>query len=423
MKKKFYWRKLDSQAKVFSLASNNKYHSVFRLSIVLNEKIEEKILQKALEFTLDKYQAYKVKLLNGVFWQYLEVNNQMPVVTMENEYPFRKVNTKENNDYLFKVTYFNNKINIDFYHALTDGNSGIEFLKDIVYRYLELKHPNKLNQERLKEKITILDSENAYENNYKKHIAKKTFSSRAYMIKGDKLEEGKVGITHFNIDLNEIKKCSREKLCGLSVFIVAMIGYSIYESTYKNQKNNKPINLCIPIGLKKYFETNTLSNFFSHMMINLKLKKDRRYKFEDIIFLVKEEFEKKSSQEKIISTMCSIVESVNNPIVRIMPLFLKKIMIRIGSLEFKKHITMTVSNLGIIEVDNKYSDFIKQFFTMLGPDWAEKIKCGICSYKNNLVVTFGTKLNNCMLEKEFQNILEKNNIKYTIEGNEINVIS
>ena len=98
-------------------------------------------------------------------------------------------------------------------------------------------------------------------------------------------------------------------------------------------------------------------------------------------------------------------------------------MIRIGSLEFKKHITMTVSNLGIIEVDNKYSDFIKQFFTMLGPDWAEKIKCGICSYKNNLVVTFGTKLNNCMLEKEFQNILEKNNIKYTIEGNEINVIS
>ena len=88
MKKKFYWRKLDSQAKVFSLASNNKYHSVFRLSIVLNEKIEEKILQKALEFTLDKYQAYKVKLLNGVFWQYLEVNNQMPVVTMENEWLF-----------------------------------------------------------------------------------------------------------------------------------------------------------------------------------------------------------------------------------------------------------------------------------------------------------------------------------------------
>ena len=99
------------------------------------------------------------------------------------------------------------------------------------------------------------------------------------MIKGDKLEEGKVGITHFNIDLNEIKKCSREKLCWLSVFIVAMIGYSIYESTYKNQKNNKPINLCIPIGLKKYFETNTLSNFFSHMMINLKLKTARLSRF------------------------------------------------------------------------------------------------------------------------------------------------
>ena len=53
---------------------------------------------------------------------YLEVNEKSPIVSIENEYPFKKINTRKNNDYLFKVTYFENKINIDFFHALTDGN-------------------------------------------------------------------------------------------------------------------------------------------------------------------------------------------------------------------------------------------------------------------------------------------------------------
>ena len=144
VKRKFYWRKLDDQAKVFALASNKKYSSIFRLSVVLKEKIEEEFLQEALEIALNKYKAYKVKMKKGIFWYYFQENEKNPIVTIENEYPFQKVNTKENNEYLFKVTYFENKISIDFFHALTDGNSGGEFFKEIIYRYLELKYPSKL---------------------------------------------------------------------------------------------------------------------------------------------------------------------------------------------------------------------------------------------------------------------------------------
>ena len=48
IERKFYWRKLDDQAKVFALASNRKYSSVFRLSVVLKEDIQPEILQKAV---------------------------------------------------------------------------------------------------------------------------------------------------------------------------------------------------------------------------------------------------------------------------------------------------------------------------------------------------------------------------------------
>ena len=65
---------------------------------------------------------------------------------------------------------------------------------------------------------------------------------------------------------------------------------------------------------------------------------------------------------------------------------------------------------------------IDKFFVILSPDWAEKVNCGICSYENNLVVTFGTLLNNCLLENKFKELLVENNIDLNIEGNEVNVI-
>ena len=67
-KQKMYWRKLDDQAKVYSLSFNKKDTSIFRLSVVLKEKIDEVILQKAIELALIKYEAFKVRMRRGLFW-------------------------------------------------------------------------------------------------------------------------------------------------------------------------------------------------------------------------------------------------------------------------------------------------------------------------------------------------------------------
>ena len=420
IEQKFYWRKLDDQAKVFALASNRKYSSVFRLSVILKEKIDANILQKALDSALIKYQAFKVRMKRGFFWYYFQENEKNPIVTIENEYPFKKVNTKQNNYYLFKVTYFECKINIEFFHALTDGNGGGEFFKEIIYRYLELKYPN--NFEKSKQVDFVFeDSENAYKNNYKKH-SKKTPFPKAYMLKGDLLPKGEVAINHFNINLEQLKQCSKDKQSSISMFIVALIAYSIYETNYKLNNGNKPINLSVPINLKKYFSSDTISNFFSYMIISLKIKNNRIYTFDDILDMVKKEFDRKYKLEKIVATMSADAGMTNKVWVRIVPLFLKKWAVRIGSLQMKKQFTMTISNIGKIETDSKYSNYIEKFFVILSPDWAEKVKCGICSYENNLVVTFGTLLNNSLLENKFKELLVENNINLDIEGNEVNVI-
>ena len=169
--KKTKWRKLDDQAKIYSLSENINDTSIFRLSVVLTEIINPNILEIAIEKVLEKYKAYKVKMEGGFFWYYIDNNQKKVVVTEENDYPFQKINTPENNNYLFKITYFKNKINLELFHTLTDGNSGSMFFKEIIYRYLELRYPNKIRN-RAKNEKQVIETENSYLTNYDKKIKK-----------------------------------------------------------------------------------------------------------------------------------------------------------------------------------------------------------------------------------------------------------
>ena len=109
--KKKTWRKLDNSAKIFPLQESNRYSTVFRYSAVLKEDIDKEILEKAVEKALIRYSAFKVRLRKGFFWYYLEENPKKVIVSKEIYYPCKRINPKDNNGYLFNVTYFERKIN------------------------------------------------------------------------------------------------------------------------------------------------------------------------------------------------------------------------------------------------------------------------------------------------------------------------
>lgn len=419
MKNNIYSRNLDDQAKIFTLASNKKYSSIFRFTVKIKEEINGEILQKAVELALEKYKVYKVKIKSGLFWHYLTENEMNPIVLKENEKPFKKVNIKENNQYLFRVTYIENRINLEVFHALTDGTGAIIFLKEIIYKYLELQYSKDLEFVKLNDDEIVIDSENAYIKNYKKNVKKSFKDKKAYQLQGEEVEDGIIQLKHYKMNLLEVKNYTKQMNCSLSMYIIAMIVYSIYEGNYKTSKDRNPINLCIPVSLQKYFETDTMSNFVSHITVTLNLIKNSEYTFENILDIVKKEFESKLSKEKMVETISTESAKTHLPIINYIPLPLKKIVIGLGSLKLKRNVTMTISNLGRFDIDEKYSNYIDDILVILSPDWAEKMKCGICSYKDNLVVSFGTTLKNSQIEKEFLKILEKNKIDFNFETTNI----
>ena len=186
----YYWRKLDNSAKIFPLSVGKKYNAIFRISCVMKENIEEQKLQKAVEKALEKYKFFRVKMKKGFFWYYLEYNNKTIKVEKETEYPCKEIDPKENQDYLFKVTYFEKKINIEINHILTDGNSGMNFAKEIVYNYIEIVHPKEFEEEIRTTRKIQYTSEDSYIENYDKKAKNNASSKKAYILKGEKISLG-----------------------------------------------------------------------------------------------------------------------------------------------------------------------------------------------------------------------------------------
>ena len=117
--------------------------------------------------------------------------------------------------------------------------------------------------------------------------------------------------------------------------------------------------------------------------------------------------------------MSGNVKLGTNPFIKIIPLVLKKPIVRLSYIEIRKYTTTTFSNIGRIGIIGKYKKYIDNFLMLIAPEPVEKIKCSACSFENNIVFTFTSILDNCEIEKEFCEFLKGKNIHVTIESNGI----
>ncbi len=414
---KLYWRKLDNSAKIFPISTGKKYSTVFRISAILKENIEPKILEEAVNQALEKYKSFKVRMKSGFFWYYFEENNKNPIVEEETDYPCKYIDSRKNDNYLFKVTYFKNKINIDIFHSLTDGNGGATFFREIVYTYLELMHPEVLDEDGRKLRKIEYDTEDSYMKNYDKKAKSNASGKKAYVLKGEKIKLGAISVIHQIMDLEALKAETKKYNATITQYLTAVLIYSIYEENYKKSNGKRPVKICIPVNLKKYFPSKTISNFFSYITVEAQLKKDNLDTFEKILDFVKKDFAKRLTEEEITKTMSTNVKIGNNPFIKIIPLFLKKPLVRIGYTEIRKYTTATFSNIGRIGIIGKYKDFIDYFAILIAPEPVEKIKCSSCTFENKMVFTFTSILQNNQIEKRFYEFLKEKGIKIELESN------
>ena len=297
------------------------------------------------------------------------------------------------------------------------------FFREIVYTYLELMHPEILNDEERRirkiDDVQGYNTEDSYMKNYDKKAKGNSSTKKAYILKGKYIPLTAKSVIHEIIDLKQLKELSKEKGATITQYLTAVLIYSIYKENYLklDKKSQKPIKVCIPVNLKKYFPSKTMSNFFSYITVEAEVKKDKLDTFDKLLEFVKKEFKEKLAEEEIIKTMSANVKLGTNFFIRSIPLVLKKPLVRLSYMEIRKYTTITYSNIGRIGIMGKYKDYIKYFLMLIAPENIEKIKCSSCTFENKMVFTFTSILKDNSIEKGFYNFLKEKGINVEIESN------
>lgn len=230
-KKETRWEKLDNTANLFPVIANETMTNVYRIAVILSENIEPECLQEALEQVLPWFNTMNVRMRTGMFWYYFETNVKgKPVVREEEDFPCRYIEQHRNKSYLFRVTYYKNRINLEVFHALADGMGAVNFLRELTYQYLRICYPQLSGEmgDRLCDD-TSLDTEDSYLKNYKK-VGKKTYKSvPAVHMKGERLVRGELGIIHGYMSVRQLKEKAKELGMSINEYLSGIFVYSIYK--------------------------------------------------------------------------------------------------------------------------------------------------------------------------------------------------
>ncbi|MEG1125848.1 MAG: hypothetical protein RSE10_04075 [Oscillospiraceae bacterium] len=413
------WHKLDNTANIFPVVASKRMTNVFRLTAVLKEPIIPAHLQAALVETLPFFSAFSVRLRHGLFWSYFETNRAIPHIEPEQDYPCRYINPIETNRYLFRVLYFENRIHLEVFHALTDATGAMRFLRALCYSYIKQVHREdftELEQNTPYGVENAANTEDSYLKNYLPAKAATFKEPSAYHMRGEARMMDSVGVLSATLPVQDLKALCRESDASVTEYITALLAHGVYREYMGAGGAKRPVNIFVPVDLRRIFPSQTSLNFFSNITITLYLQ-GVDLSFEDVLAKVKEEFAAKLTREKLAQKLAFTARSETNMITRIVPLPIKNGIIRIIYEHSNHGSTMPFSNLGIVDINEKFAKYFEGFRFLLYAAPHDPVKCSAVSYGGKLSLTFTSLQEDWRLARSVVRALTAHNIPVEVESN------
>lgn len=410
------WSRLDNAAKVFPSTTGKRDTKVFRFACELYQPVDEALLQQALERTVEEFPGFLSVLKHGLFWYYLESSDLRPVVHPENQPPCSALYNENKRSLLFDVSYHRCRINLEVYHVLTDGTGAVQFLRVLVYHYLLLR-----DKERWGDTPPIMDvdasSTEKMADSFKKYYSgrkagKNTPFHFAYRIHGPKVAEYRMRVIEGMLPVDAVLQKAREHHTTVTAFLAAILMRAIFEEMTVRERKKRMV-LTVPVNLRQYFASGSARNFFSLISIAYRFSRQSA-ELEDIIAYVDECFKRELTPERMNERLNSLGALERNVFARIAPLVLKNLCIRIAYQISTLTETATLSNVGRVDMPKEMQEDIRLFDVFVSTD---KLQICMCSYRNNMVISFTSPFISTDIQKNFFRALTAMGIEAEISAN------
>lgn len=420
--RKDVWYKLDLSAIVYPTLQRRDFSSVYRLSVVLKEKIDPVLLQTALDRTLPRFPTYKVAIRKGLFWRYLEPNNRPgPYVLEDIKNPCMPMPFKGSNRYLIRVYYYDRRISLEAHHSLGDGTGGMCLLQTLTAVYLGLLgHP-------VKPEGFVLDIDSApdpeeLEDAYMRY-ANAQFcpprpAEKTYRVRGTKEPFYTLNIIDGVLSVQEVMAVAKRYHASITEYLNAVLLYALL------QKQNadfhirlRPVRIAMPVNLRRFFPSKTLRNFITMVYPSIDPRLGE-YQFEEIVEHIHHYMRYYINDKFLRGDITTNAATQRNPLIRVVPLFIKDLVVRTFYTRVQdKNSSAGLTNMGALHVPPDMKPFIERFDIYMGQPFSSRTNCAIISYEDVLTINFASSIVEADVERYFFRKLVQDGIHVKIESN------
>ncbi len=353
-------------------------------------------IREAVAIISQRFPYFSVSLGSGIFWHFLEFNNQMPRIQVEEEIPCTAFAITRKNEPLYRVLVKKNRISVEFIHILTDGGGAMEYLKSLIYTYLTFtgRHINSPGDIILPG-TPVSDEE--FEDGYNKYFQK--LPPPVKIVKAWHLPfrlniKPRLRVLRAEVKVDEILELTRRHKVSVTEYFVAVYFFSIqkiFNSWNEKSKKvkRKVLRIEVPINMRKMYKSRTMRNFSLFVLPEIDVRLGT-YTFEEILTSVHHQLQLSTDIKQISRFLSSNVSPEKLLIVRILPLFIKKMVI--ASIYRKlasKRWTGMVTNLGLMTFPEEMEELVDSIGLIPPPPNTNvKVCCALVSYKGKMRICF-----------------------------------
>ena len=422
--RKLRWMQLDNSAKIYPASATSRWNNIYRLSATLKEEVDREVLQSALDVTVRRFPSIAVRLHRGVFWYYLEEIAHAPKIRDEKSYPLVRMPFDDIRHCAFRVLVYKRRIAVEYFHALTDGNGALVFLKSLVAEYIEQKHSVTLpTGNGVLDRLEAPKEEELVDEfpRYKAPVGKPRSESDSYRIMGTPEEDGFCHVTTFMLKSSEVLELAHK----YNVSVTALIAAAFIMATIRLQnidvarlKRQKQVKMLIPVDLRRLYGSATLRNFALYVTPGVDPRLGE-YSFAELCEIVSHTMKLEITKKNMSARIYTNVKDEENMLLKLAPLFLKNIVMKIVfRLVGEKKSTLSLSNLGMVKLPEGMGDYIERFDFVLSVQSDAPYNAGIISYGDMLNINIIRDIVEPRLEIALYNVLRDEGIHVKLESNE-----
>lgn len=421
--KKLRWMALDNAAKIFPASKRRNWSNVFRLSATLKEKVDVQVLKSALDVTVRRFPSIAVRVRAGFFWYYLEEIPRAPEIMKEQPCPLSRMIHDDIRKCAFRVIAYDNRIAAEFFHALTDGNGGLVFLKTLVAEYIEQKYGVTVPctggiLDRLEE-----PSEAELEDSFLRYAGKHAASRKAadaYRISGNREPDGFRTNTTFIFDADAVVAEAKKRNVTVTVYMVAgllLAAQAIQEQNVPLRKRHKPVKVVVPVNLRKLFPSKTLRNFVLYATPGFDPKLGD-YTFDEVCRIVHHQMGLEITPKNMAAMMATNVKDEKPLFLRATPLFIKNIVMKaVFEAVGERKSCFNFSNLGVVQVPEEFSRFVQRMDFVLSSQATAPYNTSAITYGGKIYVNVIRNISDAPLEREIYRVFRALGLRIRAESN------